>query len=197
MKTLIDFIDFIDNRSAIVLLEGKRTVAEVDMPRLIALGKLLASHTKGAIFRSGNAPGADELFCEGVISVDQTRLKVITPYKGHRQKANLAYETISLEQVNLVAEPEVVYQSKLNHKTEKLIDQFVSGERNPLAMKAAYIIRDTVKVLGTQEIPPATFAIFYGNLDNPRTGGTGHTMNVCEKNGVPFIDQRIWFEWLK
>jgi len=29
-----------------------------------------------------------------------------------------------------------------------------------------------------------------------KSGGTGHTMDVCEMNDVPFIDQRTWFEWI-
>jgi len=163
---------------------------------LKALGKLLASKTKNIIFRSGNAEGSDQLFSDGVNTVDNKRLQVITPYSGHREKTNQAYETISLDDINLVAEPEVIYQSKSNKKTEKLIDKFVSGDKNRYTIKAAYIIRDTIKAIGTDEIKPATFGIFYDDLDNPMTGGTGHTMNVCEQNSIPIIDQKIWFKWL-
>lgn len=195
--TLQEFIEQFDKENAIVLLEGKRKVSDADKPRLIAIGKLLASRTKKMIFRSGNANGSDQFFSEGVVSVDRKRLQVITPYTDHRKKTNQAYETISLDEINIAAEPEVVYQSKTNKKTEKLVDQFVSGERNSITIKAAYIIRDTIKAIGTDEIKPATFGIFYDNLKDPKTGGTGHTMRVCEQNNIPIIDQRVWFKWLE
>ena len=148
------------------------------------------------VFRSGNAEGSDQFFSDGVTAVDSKRLQVITPYSGHRQKTNQAYETFSLDDINIAAEPEVVYQSKSNKKTEKLIDKFVSGEKNRYTIKAAYIIRDTIKAIGTDKIKPATFGIFYDDLDNPMSGGTGHTMNVCAQNNIPLIDQKIWFKWL-
>ena len=194
--TLTDFIRLYDKDNAIVLLEGKRHVLDADKPKLKALGKLLASNTTKMIFRSGNADGSDHLFSEGVVSFDKKRLQVITPYSGHRQKTNHAYETISLEEINITSEPEVIYNSKSNKKTEKLIDQFVSGDINRYSIKAAFIIRDTIKAIGTDKIKPATFGIFYDNLEKPKTGGTGHTMNVCEQNDIPIINQSVWFKWL-
>lgn len=194
--TLKDFVKRFDKAGSIVLLEGKRNVLESDQEKLTALGKLLATKTRKMRFRSGNAPGADQFFSVGVTSIDHRRLQVIAPYSGHRQKTNPAYETVSLDDIDLAAEPEVVYQSKSNKKTKKLIDQYVSGDKNPFTIYAAYIIRDTIKVIGADDVKPATFGIFYDDLDNPRTGGTGHTMNICEKNNVPIIDQKEWFKWL-
>lgn len=194
---LKEFIKRFDNDNSIVLLEGKREVLANDIDRLIELGKRLAIETKHLKFRSGNADGADYYFSLGVSSVDNTRLQVITPYTGHRQKTNQAYETISLDDINIEVEPEVIYQSKSNKKTEKIIDQYVAGDRNRFSIKAAYLIRDTIKAIGTDDIKPATFGIFYDDLNNPRTGGTGHTMKICEQNNIPIIDQNVWFEWLK
>ena len=194
--TLKDFIKRFDKNNSIVLLEGKRIVLDIDKEKLISLGLLLTKATKKITFRSGNADGADYLFSLGVTSVDNKRLQVITPYSGHRQKTNQAYETVSLDTINLAAEPEVVYQSKNYKKTEKLIDQYASGDKNRFSIKAAYIIRDTIKAIGTKDIKPATFGIFYDDLENPIKGGTGHTMNICEQNNIPIIDQKIWFKWL-
>lgn len=194
--TLKQFIKQFDNDKSIVLLEGKRTVRESDRERLTALGKLLAENTKKIIFRSGNAEGADYFFFLGLASVDNTRLQAVIPYTGHRKKTNQAYKTFSMDDIDLIAEPKVVYQSKHNKKTEKLVDKFVVGEINRYTIKAAYIIRDTVKVIGTTAIKPATAGIFYDDLENPMSGGTGHTMNICVRNKIPVIDQRIWFNWL-
>lgn len=194
--TLKEFINLFDNDNSIVLLEGKRDVLDADKEKLTALGKLLASKTEKITFRSGNADGSDLFFSNGVTSVDNKRLQVITPYADHRKKTNHAYETISLDDINIASEPEVIYQSKSNKKTEKLIDKFVSGDKDRFTIKAAYIIRDTIKAIGTDTIKPATFGIFYDDLNNPMTGGTGHTMNVCMQNNIPFINQEVWFEWL-
>lgn len=195
--TLHEFIDRYDKENAIVLLEGKRKVLEEDKDKLIALGSLLASKTKKMIFRSGNADGSDQFFSDGVTAVDKMRLQVITPYTGHRKKTNNAYETFSLDDVNIAAEPEVVYQSQRNVKMKKLIDQYVAGDKNRFSIKAAYIIRDTIKAIGTDTIKPATFGIFYDDLQKPQTGGTGHTMNMCVQNNIPIIDQRVWLHWLE
>lgn len=193
---LQEFIKQFDKKDNIVLLEGKRLVLDCDIELLIRLGKTLASNTKRMKFRSGNAEGADYYFSLGVSSVDKSRLEVITPYAGHRKIKNQAYYTISLDEINVAAASEVVYQSKSNKKTEKLIDQYISGARDRYSMKAAYIIRDTIKAIGTDEIRPATFGIFYDDLITPKQGGTGHTMNICESNKIPLIDQRTWFHWL-
>lgn len=194
--TLSEFIQQYDRPDAIVLLEGKRTVLPKDQPRLTALGRLLAASTVHMLFRSGNAKGADQLFSDGVTAVDPQRLQVITPYSGHRKKTNLAYDTISLDDLDMAAEPEVVYQSKGNKKTESLIDRYVAGDKNRYTVKAAYILRDTVKAIGAGDIRPATAGIFYDDLSAPRTGGTGHTMQVCTQNGIPVFDQRSWLDWL-
>ena len=194
--TLKGFVTQFDYNGSVVLLEGKRNVAKHEEEKLTALGKLLASETKYMLFRSGNANGADYYFSLGVASVNNTRLQVITPYTDHRQKTNQAYKTISLDDINIAAEPDVIYQSKKNKKTEKFIDQYVSGDKNRFSIKSAYIIRDTIKVIGAKNIPPATFGIFYDDLSNPQTGGTGHTMKTCEQNKIPMIDQSIWFNWL-
>lgn len=195
--TFDDFIEKFDTDNSIVLLEGKRVVEKTDEEKLFSLGRLLATRTKKMLFRSGNASGSDQFFSLGVASVDKERLQVVTPYTGHRKKTNQAYETISLDDINLVEEPEVVYQSRNNKKTEKLIDRYVSGDRDQFSIKAAYVIRDTVKAIGTKNIKPATFGIFYDDLQKPSTGGTGHTMKICEQNNIPIIDQNVWFNWLK
>ena len=194
--TLAEFIELYDREHAVVLLEGKRDVLKEDQAKLTQLGSLLASGTKHILFRSGNAGGADQFFSDGVVAVDHKRLQVIAPYAGHRKKYNQAYDTIALDEVNLANEPEVIWQSKSNKKTEKLIDQYVAGTKNRFTMKAAYIIRDTIKATGTDTIPPATFGIFYDDLQHPRRGGTGHTMHVCEQNGIPIVNQEVWFGWL-
>ena len=194
--TFDEFLEQYEFEGAIVLLEGKRDVLDQDKEKLFTLGKLLTSKTEKMIFRSGNAGGADQFFSDGITSVNSQRLQVITPYAGHRKKTNHAYETISLDSINISSEQEVIYQSKTNKKTNNIIDKYASGEKNRFTIKAAYIIRDTIKAIGTSQIKPATFGIFYDDLTQPKTGGTGHTMNICLQNNIPIIDQSTWFQWL-
>jgi hypothetical protein len=157
-----------DIAGAVVLLEGKREVREADKDALVAVGRLLASNTQHMVFRSGNAPGSDAYFSQGVVEIDRRRLEVITPYRGHRSGDNVAATTHSLDSLDLAAEDRVVYHSKQHAKTKKLVDEYVSGKRNPYAMKAAYILRDTVKVVGAAGIPQATAGVFYDDLSKDR-----------------------------
>lgn len=193
---LAEFIEQFDYQDSIVLLEGKRNVAEADKLRLVALGKLLAENTRFITFRSGNASGADEYFSAGVASVDPSRLQVITPYEGHRKKQNLAGYTMNLDQNNMVAESELVYASKQNLATARLVDDFVAGKKNKNTIKAAYILRDTAKVLGYGDWRAATAGVFYDDLKKPESGGTGHTIALCRHYGIPVFNQQVWFEWL-
>lgn len=194
--TLETFIGQFDKPGCVVLLEGKRHVAEADREKLVTLGRSLAERTKHMIFRSGNAKGADEYFSRGVVSVDAECLQVVSPYKDHRKAYNQAGTIYSLDDIDLAEEPELIYESRQNKKTLKLIDRYVSGDRDPYAMKSAYIIRDTVKVLGSKEISRASAGIFYDDLQRPMAGGTGHTMKVCQRAGVLTLDQTVWFGWL-
>jgi hypothetical protein len=195
--TLAEFTTQFNSKNSIILLEGKRNVLELEKEKLIQLGNLLATHLPLATFRSGNAAGADFYFSQGVLQIAPERLQVITPYDNHRQKTNNAYETISLDEIDLANEPEVVYQSKNNNKTKSLIDKYVAGAKDRFAIKAAYIIRDTVKVTGTKSgIPAVNFAFFYDDEQNPKTGGTGHTMRICDINNVPYLTQFDWAKWI-
>lgn len=197
MYSFSDFLHTNDHPGSVILLEGKRKVLPEDAPKLIKLGELLCRTMKHANFRSGNAPGADELFADGVSQVDASRMEVILPYSGHRKKAVRGYDTYALDEFTLAAEPEVTYQTKSASRHEKLVDEFVDGVSNSVTIKAAYLLRDTVKVIGTRSgIPRATFALFYDDLKNPGKGGTGHTMNVCRNNQVPFVNQEVWMKWL-
>ena len=195
--TFPEFIKTYDHKDSVILLEGKRKVLEEDKQKLVSLGKLLASKSRHMKFRSGNADGADYLFSMGVAAVDKDRLEIIAPYKGHRKNYRISDNLVSIDEINLSAEPEVIYHSKTNVKSERLIDQYLKGNKKGFAIKGAYLIRDTIKVIGSSEIQAAGFAIFYEDLRKPLSGGTGHTMNVCRQNKIPFIVQSVWFEWLK
>jgi hypothetical protein len=199
--SLQDFLDTYDKPGMVVLLEGKRNVPEQDQALLVAIGKLLASRTTHTLFRSGNASGADMYFKEGVLSVDPTRFQAIVPFNSHMKRIKedtTSYSRISLDSINILEEPAIVYESKRNPKQKRLVDAYAGKTYPKLAKQGAYIVRDTLKVTGapTQGISPASFGIFYDDLNQPKTGGTGHTMIVCENLQVPYVNQLVWREWL-
>ena len=199
--TLEKFIRLFDKEGCIVLLEGKRDVLENDKNRLVEIGRLLVANTKHCIFRSGNADGADKHFKEGIMSIDPKRFQAIVPFNDHMKSVKEEpglYERISLDSINLAKEPQILYESKRNKKQKGLVESYEKGVDPRNAIKGAYIVRDTVKVTGapSQGILPAYFGFFYDDLKNPKSGGTGHTMMVCENQMVPYIDQKIWGEWI-
>ena len=61
-------------REQVVLIEGTRKLPTEDRPRLVEFAKELARLLPQLMFRTGNAPGADEAFAEGVRNVDPSRL---------------------------------------------------------------------------------------------------------------------------
>jgi hypothetical protein len=198
--TLEKFIRLFDKEGLVILLEGKRKVLESDKERLFSIARLLADNTAHCIFRSGNADGADKYFKEGVMAVDPKRFQAIVPFNDHMKSVKEEpglYERISLEDINLVKEPSVLYESKRNKKQKGLVESFEKGIDPKIALKGAYIVRDTLKVTGapSQGILPASFGIFYDDLREPKSGGTVHTMMVCDNQMVPYADQKVWGKW--
>ena len=196
-----DHLKSLKIKNPVILLEGKREVKKEDEPFLLNLGKKLAEELPDCFFGNGNAKGADELFAQGVSLVAPERLQLILPYRTHRKEniKNSAY-TCSLDDVNIALEPELVYQTKETTKIDNaLIDSYINGKKNYLTVKVPYLMRDTLKVIGsnTLNLDKASIGIFYDDIENPGSGGTGFTMRVCEKNGVWVITQESWGEWVK
>jgi hypothetical protein len=182
-----------------IFLGGKRNVREEDKPKLVLLGKLLASELSYMIFRSGNAEGSDALFAEGVCRVDPTRFESILPYENHRKKnLNTYSQSYSMDQVDLAADDDLVYYTKSNKANANLINRYMDGHKDRNGMKAAYLFRDTMAIIGSKSIPlePVSFAFFYIDPADPLGGGTGHTIKVCQENNIPYLTQEIWMSWV-
>jgi hypothetical protein len=181
----------------VILLEGTRVVPLADAAALTALGRFLAQQLPQARFRSGNAEGSDTLFARGVESIDPARMELIVPTAGHRRKnRHSANPVTSLDAIALDHEEALAtFSGKATPKNQGLINQRHRVPR--LGSKARYLLRDTLKVVGDQSIglPPATLGIFYTQPDT-MAGGTGHTIRVCEQQGVPVVLQSVWMSWL-
>jgi len=181
----------------VILVEGTRKLPEEDVGRLAAFARWMAETYPQAIFRTGNAGGTDTAFASGVAQVDPTRIEYVLPYSGHRKKTleNGAAQ-IDVSKLTAVAEERVVYHTK--QASPEYSGMMARRTKIPqLRAKAKYILRDTVKVVGSDEadIAPATVGIFYVNVKDPMKGGTGHTIRVCQQQGVPVVCQTQWMAW--
>lgn len=181
----------------VILLEGTRQLPDADRPRLIVLARRLAEILPQARFRTGNAQGTDEAFAEGVSHVDPQRLEYVLPYRTLRQQQRhpaapyVALDMLTAEAQTLLF-PTTTAASPQHARL--LARHHLSGV---IDAKARYLLRDTLKVVGSTEhhFAPATFGLFYVNPTDPHGGGTGHTIRVCQHQGVPILTQHEWGQW--
>lgn len=192
-----EYIDTLNLTSEeIIILEGTRKLPEEDAPKLTELAMNLASNYTNIVFRTGNATGSDEAFARGIASVDVTRLEYVLPSPGMGKKRLIPNtKVISLEDLpkaELDMLVEKTLQATPNYKY--LVDCYLKGFKNRHAESAKLLIRDMLKVYGSEAngFLPATSAIFYVNYENPKGGGTGHTVRACVMRNIPFFTQMQW-----
>lgn len=185
------------NARPVILVEGTRDLPERDAETLAAFSAWLAGAYPHAVFRTGNADGADSAFARGVARVDPSRLEYVLPYGGHRQKA-LAAESHAVPLTDLPR----VEEERAAYHTAQASPEYGSllakrGTVPKLRAKSRYLLRDTLKVVGSESaaLETAAAGIFYINRADPMKGGTGHTIRVCRKHGVPVAYQDEWMRW--
>ena len=197
--TKAELSTYLDSRDTpVILLEGRRSMPEDVQKSATELGKWLAERFPHARFRSGNATGSDEAFSDGVISHSPSRLEVFAPTQSHRAKKRhsevtyLSPKDLSDDEEQHLAE----LTNQATPKNERLINM---RDKNPrLKSKANYLIRDTLKVVGSEQLgykKPA-LALFFVDLEDEMAGGTGHTIRVCQNNKIPYLTQQDWLNWL-
>jgi len=184
----------------VILLEGTRKVPEDAAQRLHALAAFLADALPQAVFRSGNAQGADSLFFHGLTSAAPERLEYILPYPGSgRKRIRPETRVFSLADITPEELGEVVEVTlSASPDLQSLVRAYLERGRNSVTTKAMYLLRDTLKVTGAMSLglPPANFAFFFVNPENPLSGGTGHTIRACREMGVDIHLQEEWERWL-
>lgn len=183
--------------TGVVLLEGRRTIAPQDAHHATTIATQLATRFPHLIFRSGNAQGSDHAFSLGIAEIDSARLQIIAPYSTHRKNARYARAVYdSPESLTPEQEAEIAHQTvTASPQNRGLIKSRIHS--GPIAAKAAYLIRDTMKVIGhSAAFPKPICALFYVDLNDIQAGGTGHTIRVCQQHGVPFAFQDSWIHWV-
>lgn len=194
--TLSEFRGLVLGDAPVVLLEGRRAISPQNAFSARAFSARLAREFVHLRFRSGNAEGSDEAFSAGVAEVDASRLQVIAPYASHRKKVRYADAVYSSpESLSTVQEAAISEATAL--ATPRNANVVYKRNTSPnLAAKAAYLIRDTMKVLGhSGEFAPPVCGLFYVDPEHPEAGGTGHTIRVCRQQGIPIAFQDSWMHW--
>ncbi len=195
--TFPEFQKIVDARpDGVVLLEGRRAIPAADAVLARELARQLALRFPRLRFRSGNAEGSDQYFAEGVAGVDPGRLQIILPYSSHRKGTR--YPDASYESpgsLSVIREDEVASKTiEASPGNKRLVNY--RKVKGPMAAKAAYLIRDTMKVVGGTELTERPVCgLFYIDPADPMAGGTGHTIRVCRQEGVPVVFQDEWMRW--
>jgi hypothetical protein len=190
----------LNTQQPVILLVGKRQVAESDQPKLVDLGNKLATDLPQCLFRSGNAKGADALFTQGVLAVDPERMQVVLPYSGHQKKnRNSQSSYYALEPTQLAEEDPIVYKTieQVDPDRRRMIPGYLAGQKNRFTTKAPYLLRDTLMVIGdaAMGLAPVSVAIYYDDLEKPMQGGTGFTIRLCEQQRMLVKNQNAWMRW--
>jgi len=194
--TFFEFQKLLVGDAPVVLLEGRRAIPPSDAAAARSFAARLAREFPQLRFRSGNAEGSDEAFSAGVAEVDASRLQVIAPYASHRKKVRYA-DALYSSPASLSTVQEAAITEATVAATPRNANVVYKRTGSPkLAAKAAYLIRDTMKVVGySKEFGPPVCGLFYVDLSDPEAGGTGHTIRVCRQHGIPVAFQDSWMHW--
>jgi hypothetical protein len=196
--TFSDFVTLTNqNPRAVLLLEGTREPLPSHAPRLTELAVRLGSALPAARFRSGNAPGSDALFLQGLDAV-LSRVELVTAHEGHRSSATLARTCALGEAAPETLKELVRLSTAATPSYRNLFERYFTDNLPPaLKAKARYLLRDTLKVHGCPKagLAPASGALLYLNPSDPDLGGTGHTRRVCSLLAVQVWAQDQWLKW--
>ena len=155
-----------------------------------------------AIFRSGNAEGTDAVFAEAVAACDPARLELVLPHAGMgRKRRPTGARSVALEELpDADTERVVAVTRQAGRDAGRLGEYYLAHRGGPCSAatsKATYLLRDTLKVVGSDalDLTPAALGVFFVNESDPTRGGTGHTIRVCAVQGVPVAEQSEWKNW--
>lgn len=181
----------------VILLEGTRQLPVEKRHALADVGQRLAEAFPHAMFRSGNAAGSDEAFATGVATVPGAKLQLVLPTPGMGRSRRPASATcLALDDLPLAERHHLARESlAASPENHRLFNLYLRGKSgNPAYAKAQYLVRDALKVFGSPalQLEPATVALFFINSLGPTSGGTAHTIRLCEREHVPVFTQRDW-----
>ncbi|MDB4438056.1 hypothetical protein N9195_00545 [bacterium] len=172
-----------------VLLEGTRKITKARGGQLHQFAAELAKNNEFSIYRSGGALGSDEAFSLGIATTPHSQLELVLPSTSYRKtKIIFPCAKFGLDQVS-EGELRALVEAA-SEATPKYKSGFHSFPNLPPRPKAsiALLLRDALKVIGAPSIglAPASYAYFNLNPETPHSGGTGHTIKICEARRVHY-----------
>lgn len=184
----------------VLLVEGIRALPDCALDAVAATGRWLAQRLPTTTFRSGNAEGTDTALAGGVTSISPERMEYIGTHAGMgRQRRHRLARFVSLAELDKSGTDSICRCTvAVSPVASRLVESWVARNgKGPLAGKAQYLLRDTLKVIGDAmlHLEPATAGLFYVNPTDPLSGGTGHTIRVCLDRKVPVVMQSVWQSW--
>ncbi len=186
----------------VILLEGTRKLPAKAHRQLRALTAWLCAEFPRAVFRSGNAEGTDTVFGDAVAACDPARLELVIPHAGmSRKRLPSGARSVALEAMPEADLKRVVTVTRQARRDAgRLGDYYLKHRHGPSSAatsKATYLLRDTLKVTGSDALglAPAALGIFFVNEAEPTGGGTGHTIRVCGVQDVSVATQTEWGSW--
>jgi len=175
----------------VIMFTGKREVK--DPKTLNDIGVFLAERFPEAIFRAGNQEGADKEF---IANIPSDRLQILPPYLGHK-KSNIpdGSDVCALDEIKIPAAALSYFK-----QVEPGLHKAYTNGRGGLYEKSRYLLRNLAMIYGFKKgrtkYPQASLAIYFDDLSNPKSGGTGFTVNACKQKGVSPLNQKIWSKWI-
>ena len=141
----------------------------------------------------------DAAFAEGVAAVAPERMEYVITNAGMGRKRRIAgCRVVTLDDLSPEAAERIIDLSRTAASAARVIEAYRTyGSKNVVGSKGAYLVRDTLKVVGdpANDLAPATAALFYVRDASPLSGGTGHTIRVCQAHAVPVAFQADWLHW--
>ena len=195
-----DVLSLLEQGEPVVLIEGRRALPDGVAEQLEGVGTYLAGRYANVIFRSGNAEGSDTAFSLGVVAVDPSRMEYVLPSpnmgkkRRHPDAPFCSLSDLPQEELEHLCDLSIAASPKAERLASAACGRIKSG---PLAGKGRYILRDTLKVIGSPALnrAPAALGLFYVDLSDPEAGGTGHTIRVCRQHNVPVVFQDEFLGW--
>lgn len=190
-KTFLEKISKYNND--VILLEGTRDITAIESMLLTQSGRHLATLLPNSIFRSGNAPGSDQSFSFGVSEVEGSNIELVLPFNKHRsqQKNNtpnariISLDELSADEINEVKS----IGMRANPRHISLLSLYEPGSKNLLSIKAAFLLRNVIKVTGVPSKGFRKAAAGLFQVNHQKQGGTAFSMNVSRYMGIECYTQ--------
>ena len=180
--------------SPVILLEGTRELPGPEYAVLERLETQLLPAFPHATFRSENAVGSDTVFAGAISRLDLARVQLVSPHAGMgRARRPVGATVVSLDALleddlySLAA-----HLRQIGRDPGRLADYYLSGpeaRKTRAGNQSVCLLRDALMVTGSPSagLAPASLGIFRTHSYKPESGGTGFTIEVGGRTGIPAI----------